>query len=331
MSKKRSAIQQRREQIIIQVERLRRQLASKTRKDYTSDYRYERWLKQSRDLIDELHLELSALDEPGEYDELPVAIVADELGLRLDQVKQLIKLGDLETTGRRAHERVSRGELERLAELGMNEILKRSRQSVEDVFGEAVSHLRSGDLPSAERAYRKLKARQSCISNHALAAEIAIKLMKGMYEEVECLIRFILNEKLHDSFVIGAYLTEFVRDVCFKEQRTRADILRLLTPILGDESRGAVQAGMVADDLQLTAMCVATIVIEGMEELVGRSLLAERKDELYGLINDRVFSGLYAEANLSASIKNRAFILSVKQRLPSYWKPAELLDELRKD
>jgi hypothetical protein len=331
MPKKRSAVEQRREQIIAQVDRLRRQLASKTRKDYTSDYCYERWLKQSHDLIDELLGELSALEEPGEYDELPVAIIADELGLRLDQVRQMIKLGEIEAAGRRAHERVCRVELERLTEMGTNEILSRFSQTVEAIFDEAVSQLRSGDLEACDRSYRRLKARQSCIGNRALAAEVAIKLTKGMYEEVERLIRFILNEKLHDSVVIGTYLADFVRDVCFKNQGARAEILRLLTPILDDEVRGAVQARKVADDLQLTAMCVATIVIEGMEELVGRSLLADRRDELYGLIKDRVFSALYAEANLSASIKNRMFILSTKQRLPSYWKRAELLDELHED
>lgn len=331
MPKKRSAVEQRREQIIAQVDHLRRQLTSKTRKDYTSDYRYERWLKQSHDLIDELLGELSALEEPGEYDELPVAVVADELGLRLDQVRQIIKFSDIEATGRRAHERVSRRELEWLAELGTNEILRRSRQSVETIFDEAVAHFRSGDLESAGRSYRRLKARQSCIGNHTLALELALKLTKGIYDEVERLIRFILNEKLHDSVVIGTYLTEFMRDICFKNENARTDILRLLKPLLNDKTSGVMQERKIADDLQLTAMCVTTIVIESMEELVGQCLLDQRGDELYRLIKDRVFSALYAEANLSASIKNRMFILSAKQRLPSYWEPAELLNELREE
>jgi hypothetical protein len=114
-SKKRSAVELRREQIAAQLEHLRSRLASKTRKDFTTDFRHGAWLKQSHDLIDELSSELSALEEPGEYDELPVAVIADEIGLRLDQVRQLIRLGEVEAAGRRAHERVNRRELERLA------------------------------------------------------------------------------------------------------------------------------------------------------------------------------------------------------------------------
>lgn len=329
MPPRRSAVVQRREQITAQIEHLRRQLASKMRKDYTSDYRYERWRKQSRDLIEELLGELSTLDDPGEYDELPPAVVADELGLRLDQVRRLIKLGDIEAAGERAHERVSRGELEWLAQLGSDEILRRSGQNAEDIYSEIVSQLRDGDLEAAERSCRRLKARQSCVGNHALAAEVAIKLTKGLYEDVERLVRFILGEKLRDSALIGAYVAEFIRGVCFKNLNVSADALRLLMPILGDEAKGAVQAGRVADDLQLTAMCVTTVVIEGLEGSVESSSTADRKGELYRIVRDRVFSVLYAEANTSGTMKNRTFILSVKQRLPNYWKPAELLDELR--
>lgn len=317
------------EQITAQIEHLRRRLASKTRKDYTSDYRYERWRKQSRDLIDKLLGELSALDEPGEYDELPSAVVADELGLRLDQVRLLIKLGDIEASGERAHELVSRRELERLAQLGVDEILRRSGQSTEDIYSETVSQLRGGDLEAAERSYRRLKARQSCVGNHALAAEVAIKLAKGLYEDVEQLIRFILGDKHRDSALIGTYLGEFIRGVCFKNQNLGADAVGLLTPIIGDEIKGAAQTGRVADDLQVTAMCVTTVVMEGLGGFVGNSSTVGREGELYKIVRDRVFSVLYAEANMSGSMENRTFILSVKQRLPRYWKPAELLDELR--
>jgi hypothetical protein len=80
MPKKRSAVEQRREQIVAQVERLRRRLASRTRKDYSTNFHYERWVAQSNALIDELLAELSVLEDPGEYDQLPPAVVAEELG-----------------------------------------------------------------------------------------------------------------------------------------------------------------------------------------------------------------------------------------------------------
>jgi hypothetical protein len=330
MPQKRSAVEQRREQITTQVERLRRQIASKTRKDYISDFHYERWIRQSRELIDELLEELSALNEPGEYDQLPVAVVADEIGLRLDQVKQLIKLGDVEAAGRRAHERVSRRELERLAGLGIDELLRQSAQSADIVFGEAVSQLRRGDVASTERAYLRLKARQSCIGNHALATEVAIKLTKGLYAEAERIIKFILMEKFYERGVVGSYLSEFVREACFRDEDARAVISDLLK-LLIDVSPEIASTDRDPEDLQATAMHIILVVGEGLEELKMLAPPVNQREEFYRLLRDRIFSVLYARANLYTSTKSRMFILAAKQRLPLYWEQAKLPEELRED
>lgn len=330
MPQKRSAVEQRREQIDSQVERLRRRLASRTRKDYTSDFHYERWVRQSRALIDELLDELSALDEPGEYDELPLAVVADELSLPLDQLRQLIKLGDVEVSGRRAHERVSRGELERIARLGVSEMLRRSAQGVDAVFSEAVSYLRREDVASAERSYRRLKARQSCVGNHALAAEVAIKLTKGLYAEAGRVIKFILTEKYYERVVIGAYLAEFIRGACFRDEGERAVIPELLKPLLDLPAQIAL-TDRASEDLQAAAMLITSVVVEGLGELKMRPPITEQGEEFYRLLRDRIFGVLYARANSNTSMKSRMFILAAEQRLPRYWEPAGLPEELRED
>lgn len=330
MPRKRSAVEQRREQITAQVEHLRRRLASRTRKDYTSDFHYERWIRQSRALIDELLEELSALDEPGEYDELPIAVVADELGLHLDQIKQLIKLGDIEAEGRRAHERVSRRELERLAGLSIDEMLRQSMQSADAVFRESVSQLRCGDIASAERSYRRLKARQSCVGSHALATEVAIKLTKGLYAEAGRAIKFILTEKSNERVVIGTYLAEFVRDAWFRDEDARAVISDLLKPLLEVPSEIA-STDRVSEDLQETTLYITSVVVEGLEEFKMQSPPVNQRDEFYRLLRNRIYGVLYARANLSTSMKSRIFILAVKQRLPHYWERAGLPEELWED
>jgi hypothetical protein len=330
MHEKRSAVEQRRGQITAQVERLRRQLASKTRKDYSTDFRYETWIKQSRALIDELFDELSILDEPGEYDELPFAVVADELGLRLDQIRLLIKFGEVEATGRRAHERVSRRELERLATLEAGELLRLAAQDADAVFHEVVAQLRGGDVTSAERSYQRLKARQTCVGNHALATEVAIKLTKGMYEEADRAIRFILTEKPYDRVPIGECVAEFVRGVCFRDDGVRAIISDVLKPLVAIPPK-ATQAEGTTEDLQAAAMCITAVVVEGLEESLRQSSSALPRGELRELIRDRIFTALYAEANSPTSTKSRQFILDVRQKLTQFWEPAKLLEQLRED
>lgn len=326
--KKRSAVELRREQIAEQVDHLRRQLTSKSRKDFTTDFRHENWVKQSHALIDELLAELSALEEPGEYDELPAAVVSDELGLRLDQIRRLIRLGEVEAVGRRAHERVSRRELERLAYIGTDEILRRADQTADIVFAQAVSQLRSGDLSSAEVSYRRLKARQSCIGNYALAMEVAVKLAKGLYEEAERVVNFIMSEKGYERAEVSEYLGRFAGEVCFKDGNSGAVISRLLKPLV-DLNPTAATKSRTSDDLQVTAMYVTSVVIEGVEEAMNLSLPVNRRAEFYRRVRERIFAALYAEFNYNASLKSRMFVLTVKQKLPHYWEPAELLDELR--
>jgi hypothetical protein len=88
-----SAVDKRKLEITRQLEHLRSQLAKKSPASYANENIYRRQLKRSRELISELEGELLILNDPGEYDELPSAVVADELGLKCEQVRGLIKLG----------------------------------------------------------------------------------------------------------------------------------------------------------------------------------------------------------------------------------------------
>lgn len=331
MPRKRSAVEQRREQILKQVEHLRARLATKSRKDYTSDFRYRTWLKLSRELLDELTGELNELDEPGEYDALPPAVVTDELGLRLEDVRLLIRLGDIETTGRKAHERVSREELQRLAALGAAELMRLSRQDAPAVFEESVACLRRGDVHAAERSYRRLRARQSVIGTHALAAEIAIKLARGMYDEARRVISFVLREKFDERSAVGTHLTEFLRGVCFKDPAAEANTFRLLKPLFAGDPDAQARMGTALSDLQSRAMYITAAIKRDIEDLVLRPLPAKDKEEIDRVILSAVFSALYAEAHSHRSLRCATFMLSTEQWIPHYWAPAELREELRED
>src|SRR5882762_8269856 len=102
----RSQIERRRVQITDPLEHLRRQFSLKTRKNFTTDFRFQNWIERSRDLVALLECELSILEEPSEYNELPMAVIADELGMRLEGVARLIKLSEIEATGASPHYRV---------------------------------------------------------------------------------------------------------------------------------------------------------------------------------------------------------------------------------
>jgi hypothetical protein len=76
------------------------------------------------------------------------------------------------------------------------------------------------------------------------------------------------------------------------------------------------------------AMYVTSVVVEGIEGTVRLAFSADQRSEFYRLVRERIFSALYAEANYGTSLRSQMFVHSAKQKLPHYWEPARLIDEL---
>jgi hypothetical protein len=177
-----SASEERKRLIERQIDNAKLRLATKPRERYATEkiYRYQR--RRALELIQELESELSILKCPGEYDELPVAIAADELCLTYSQIKDLIKLGEIKVTGKAAHERISREELERIALLGAEELLRLASQSSAEIFEQAIPHLHNGEIEVAERAFMRLDARESWGGPYAPAFLVGLELAAGKLE-----------------------------------------------------------------------------------------------------------------------------------------------------
>jgi hypothetical protein len=281
MPKKRSAVEQRSEQITAQVERLRRQLASKTRKDFGSDFHYERWAGQSRALIDELLAELSVLDDPGEYDQLPPAVVAEELGTTTAKVRLLIKGGEIPASGKPAHEYVSREELAAACELGVKELLRRLDQAADEVFEESVAYLRQGQLDSAERACRRLVARESIAGAFALPYETALLLARAELDEADARLRVIGRAEGAERARFMHNLRRVLRGVSFQDEAARAIAERLLHGGEARDADGRKVFGSTLDEQQRLAMFITTVVFSEIDRRWRRRpLRAGQSEEL---------------------------------------------------
>ena len=122
------------------------------------------------------------LDDPGEYNELPIAVVADKLGLTMNEVGVMIGQGEILTPDEKERERVTRDELARLAETGTEELKRLSDQEAPEIFKRAVPVLQRGELELVEREYRRLEARDSSIGPYVYAYRMALDLAKGEYD-----------------------------------------------------------------------------------------------------------------------------------------------------
>src|SRR3712207_544866 len=184
-------IAQRARTVTARIAQLKEQLFSRTRYAFKSDYHYRTWYEKTNALLSELEGELSVLNEPGEYDQLPPAVVAEELGTTTDKVRQLIKGGEILATGKPAHEYVSREEIGPACEIGAKELLRRLNQEPAQIFDESIEYLHLGRLSSAERACRRLTARESIVGAYALPYETALLLARAEMEEVDARLGFI--------------------------------------------------------------------------------------------------------------------------------------------
>lgn len=328
MPRKRSAVEQRREQITAQVERLRQRLAFRTRQDYSSDFHYERCVGQSTSLIDELLAELSVLDDPGEYNQLPPAVVAEELGTTTAKVRLLIKSGEIMALGNPAHEYVSREELAEACEAGVNELTRRLGQEAHEIFEESVAYLHRGQLMLAERASRRLKARESMVGTFALSYETALLLARADLVEVDERLAYIRRAEDADRARMLHNLRRLLRGMSFRDDAACAAAERLLHGGEPPGIDGHKVLGSKLDEQQQFATFITTVIFNEIDRRWRKHLRMSQREELHDIIQSAVYSSLYAHESYDGLASSKEFVDAIRVLMPRYFKPAKLIGTL---
>jgi len=324
-------ISQRVRTVTLQIARLREKLSSKTRNNFTSDFQYRSWLDKTNELITELEDELSVLTDPGEYDRLPPAVAAEELGTTVNKVRQLIKGGEILASGKVAHEYVSREELAAACETGLKELLRRLGQDSAEVFEESIAHLHQGQLRLAERACQRLIARETLVGTFALPYETALLLARAEMDEVDARLRFIRRAEGTERARFIRNLQRILAGMSFPDEAAMAVAERLLH---GGESLNADDRKVVrskADDLQELAMFITTVVLEEIGQRWKRPLRTAHREELCEIIQDAVYSSLHAQESYDRLASPKEFVDAVRTLMPRYFKPARLIGGLVRD
>jgi hypothetical protein len=328
MPRKISAVEQRRKQIAAQVEHLRRRLTSRTRKDYSTDFHYERWVAQSNALIEELLAELSMLEDPGEYDQLPPAVVAEELGTTTAKVRLLIKGGEILASGSPAHEYVIREELAEACETGLKELTRRLGQEAHEIFEESIAYLHQGRLRLAERACRRLIARESIAGTFALPYETALLIAKSDLDEVEAKLRFIRRAEDAERGRLLYNLRRILRGMSFQDSAAKAVAERLL---YGSESRYAEGRKVLSSKLeepQQLATFITTVIFNEIDRRWKKKLRTGRREELHEIVLSAVYSSLHAHESYDRLASSKEFVDAIRTLMPRYCKPPKLIEEL---
>lgn len=342
-----SAVDKRKLALTRQLEHLRSQLANKRPASYANENIYSRQSKRSRELISELEGELLILECPGEYDELPLAVVADELALKCEQVRSLIELGEIAATGDPAHERINRGELERILDMGVPELLRLGQEESAEIFEQGVPLLQDGNLEAARRAYKRLERRDGWRGPYAPVFLVGLELASGELDEALSSFRLLYKyEDMLQRTAMMTYLERLLRGMRLKENGARE---------LCDQFIGIVQVASgdarkfkhrwhkrptVHDlgKLQWRAMYLTTSVIfelqrrEIGDQCVALNTLPQALDQEVGrLIRNAIYTALYSEIYYESSTPSRIYLDMMMGVIPSNHHPATLLERFSSD
>lgn len=210
---KRSTIEVRREQVEAAIAKLKSPQGIQTRRDFKTDNLYAVWKEKYDKRLNESTEELTMLDNPADYNEVPLAVAAEELGLTLQQVRDIIddELIEISFDGEyRLGARVTRDELARAIEAGPQQLLRIAHQPVEEIYEETIRQLHRGDVAAAELLFDRLERNCSWESyQYETAARIGLKLLRGDLDGIEDELEF----RYHNTIEIAARLKEIRRVV----------------------------------------------------------------------------------------------------------------------
>lgn len=338
---RRPPVEERREQIAREIEKLEAEYEKKTRRQYKSDEGFENWRARQREKIAELKDELSVLDDPGPYNEIPLAIVAEELGLTLSEMNSIAgdNLVEISTqTYYFSGSRITRQELSRLHEVGAGELLRLANQELDEIFEDAISYFHAGDIERAEKASKRMDARVT-YSSYTWVCELALELLRGKYEDAISSIRYICRMDDLESTGILTHLGRILRGMKFKEHGAEALREQILAITEGTKinplDKGywdiGKQIGMNLDENQKHAMFLATAVRRALDRYkytkrfkLYNSRTSEMRDEEFeGVIKDALYTALQAESTYYESAASKIYVDRLVASLPKWWIPAE--------
>jgi hypothetical protein len=338
-----SPIERRKQQIHRELDKVREQTATKTRRDFESDKGYAEWKRRVQDKVFELDSELAALDCPGEYEELPLAVVAEELGVGLERVSVLLSEVDTKPLPDEGNRRnwVSRAVLERALELGAEELQRLSDQESAEIFDEAIPYFHAGNISMAEKEFRRIEVRDSWEGSHAPACRVALSLLKGDLSEARRSMTWHCERDTSYGSTILPYVGRLLRGMKLEEHG--AEVLReqILAVTEGKKldpydylpGSGVKKIGKHQNHIQQRTMFISTSVqnalkrykfIQQFRSYHNRSS-AMREEEFENLIRDAIYTALHAEATYNDSAASKAFVDSTLGSIPRWWVPAEPL------
>lgn len=347
---KQTPIEQRRSQIEKELEKLRLLKNQKTRKDFKSDENFENWKERQGVKFFELNEELIILSSPTEYNEIPLAIAATELGVTLNEMLQIVNEELIETSfdgEYRAGARINRDELARAVEVGADELVRIAEQPVEEVFEDGLQHLRDINVEAAEKVLERIYSFDyRSYFPYSIAYSTALDLAQGDYSSIS----FGFINSYHDSdlaAILGALrrAVEIINPGDHIAAVVREQILAVAegkkkTPFdQSYSSWGGTEFFSQMDENQRHVMMLASVVLAAIEKYNFKKRMSKwsgwasspKDEEFERVIRNAIYTVPEAESTYHDSPTSKLFVDKYVELFPKRWALAERIVLLPKN
>lgn len=348
---KQTPVEQRRGQIEKELEKLRLPKNQKVRRDFKSDENFGNWKERQRVKLLQLNEELIILDDPTEYNEIPLAIAAAELGVTLNEMLEIIgeELVATSFDGEyKAGARITREELARAIEIGSTELLRIAQQSVEEIFEEAVQFLHAGNVEAAERASQRIEKFGYSTHAYSIPCEIGLHLVRGEYDDLRH--SFDFTKYYEDAELVAVLqnlrrVVEGIKPINYLAQVMQEQILAVAegkkqAPF--DRTYSSYESSEYfsqMDENQRHSMFLATVVLRSIEKYKHTKWLTSlrgytseaKEEEIERVIRNSICTALEAESTYYNSPSSKLFVDKHVELFPKRWIPAKLITLLPKN
>lgn len=349
MSKKQDPLAQRKGQIGREIEKLTDPKNRRFSKDFKSPEQFESWCRTVESRLEELRVEMDMLGYPEGFNECPLAIAAQELGLTLSEMQWITSEGLVEVSSAgyyRAGDRLTREELGRAIDAGPEELLRRAQMDISEIFAECLGAIAEGEVAEVRRAFERIERRDSCINPFALACEAAIHFLECDLVELQQTIAFILKRDFDDSLAALHSLCSVMRAV--PKASHILEVIREQVLAVGEGTKvnpfrysfSTLKATVFNSKLtenQNMAILIGDLVMESVEKYrFLKSLESSRvpsdpkKEEIQMLVQNAAYTALEAVRTYDESPSSKMFVDRYVGVRPTRRKPPELLVVLPK-
>jgi len=350
MARTTNPIQQRRDQIESGISKLQSAKYQKKRIDFKSDSAFENWLNSYAEKLDELYEERTILDFPESYNEIPLAILASELGVGLSDIQSIVAEGMVEVSYvgySPVAARVTRDEVSRAIDVGRDELMRRTRMEIPEIFEEALEALTVRDIAAAQRAYRRIEGHDSCINPFALAIEIGIHFLEGKVADVQENIEFILSRNydglipslaavrsMFTALPKGSHLLQTIRERVIaiadgaKESPFRDSFYSYIGTRFSSQMSENQNLSIYAGDVVLDSIRRYKL-LKSLQS--SRSYLSEAKEqEIERVIHNAIYTALESHRTYNESPSSKMYVDMFVGVKSTRRKPPELIELLPK-